>query len=683
MAAPTSPPTREGSAGSRTTPRPGSVVGMLVGLSLLLGLAGLVAVAVLLPAGLASGAFDAPVAPFPDPGAVVRFGLPVARVLRDLAAATTVGLLVLAAFVVPESPTTRRRIVAARGAAVAAGIWLLAGLVTTVLTFADFSNVPLTDPGFGATLLQSALPLEPLRVLALNAVLAAVVATGAGLARTRTPMAALAAVAVLALLPLALTGHAGGSAAHDTAVDSLTVHLVASSVWVGGLLGLVLLRPTLGPALPVSAARYSVLAGWCFAAVAGSGVVNAWLRLGGVGGLATTYGLLVVLKVAALVSLGAAGWRQRRAVLPRLAEGSGRAFARLALAEVVVMGAAFGLAAALSRSASPVPESPGQPLTPVLSLTGYPAPDRPLDGVAWFTVWRVDWFWLSVAMVAVGLYLAGVVRLRRRGDRWPAGRAVLWACGWAVFLWAVSGAPGVYGRLQFSMHMTMHMVLSMVVPIFLVLAAPVTLALRALPARTDRTLGPRELLLGLVHSTYLSVLANPVVAAALFFASLVAFYNTGLFELALTTHTGHVLMIVHFLLTGYLFAWVLVGVDPGPRRWPPVLRLLVLFATVSFHAFFGVALTSQTTLLAPDFYRALALPYPVDLLADQQRGGAIAWGVGEVPTLVLAILVTVAWLRADAAESRRQDRQADRDDDAQLRAYNAALAARAGRARGD
>ena len=149
--------------------------------------------------------------------------------------------------------------------------------------------------------------------------------------------------------------------------------------------------------------------------------------------------------------------------------------------------------------------------------------------------------------------------------------------------------------------------------------------------------------------------------------------------LAMRTHTGHVLMTVHFLLAGYLFVWVLVGIDPGPRRWPHSLRLVILFATISFHAFFGVALTTGTALLAPTFYQGLHLPWTVDVLADQRNGGAVAWGVGELPTLILALLVTLAWVRSYGAETKRLDRQADRDDDAELKAYNAHLAAISGR----
>jgi putative copper resistance protein D len=638
-------------------------------------------VAVVIPAGLLGGAFAAPVAGLPDVGPVVRWGLPIVRAIHDLAAASTVGLLVVGATIIPEARHTSRRITAARYACASGVVWVVAGLVGLVFTFADISGTTLGDPTFGAQFQTFVFQLDFLRADALSFAMALVVTMGAAVVRRRSGMVALAALSILAILPLSLSGHASGAANHDTAVNSLALHLVAAVLWVGGLLALAMLRPVLGKALAVSVQRYSTLAGWCFVAVAVSGVANAWIRIGSIGNLASTYGALVILKVLALVVLGLAGWQQRSRVVHQLSADprARRVFARLALFELVVMGAAFALGAALSRSAPPGVVLSAVSADPAYALTGYPAPAGPLTTSGWFTVWRIDWLWLAVAVLAVSLYLGGVWRMRARGDSWPVLRTVGWVLGWAIFVWATSGAPGVYGSVLFSVHMVMHMTVSMVAPILMVLAAPVTLALRTLRPRRDNTLGPRELLLALVHSRYFAVVGNPVVASVIFFGSLIVFYYSPLFEVALRTHTGHVLMTTHFLLAGYLFAWVLVGIDPGPRRWPPVILLVILFGTISFHAFFGVALTSGTTLLAPGFFRGLHLPWAVDLLADQRTGGAVAWGIGELPTLILAMLVALAWVRSDSAETTRLDRQADRDDDAELRAYNAHLGALSGR----
>jgi cytochrome c oxidase assembly factor CtaG/putative copper export protein len=622
-------------------------------------------VAVVIPAGLLGGAFAAPAAGLPDIGPVVRWGIPIVRAIHDLAAASTVGLLVVAATIIPEARTTSRRITAARYACACGVVWVVAGLVGLVFSFADLSGTPLSDPTFGAQLQSFLFQLEFLRVAAISTGLVVVVTIGAALVRRRSGMAALAALSILAILPLALAGHASGAASHDLAVNSLGLHLVSAVLWVGGLLALAMLRPLLGTGLAVSVQRYSTLAGWCFVAVAVSGLANAWIRIGSFGNLATGYGVLVILKVVALVALGVAGWQQRARVVDRIGADplARRLFGRLALIEVVIMSAAFALGAALSRSAPPAMGMPMASPDPAYSLTGYPAPAGPLSSSGWFTVWRIDWLWLSLAVIAVALYLVGVRRMRKRGDSWPVLRTTGWVLGWAIFVWATSGAPGVYGSILFSVHMSMHLTVAMAAPIPMVLAAPITLALHTLTPRQDNTLGPRELLLALVHSRFFRGIANPIVASVILFGSLIVFYYSPLFELALRTHTGHVLMTTVFLLAGYLFAWVLVGIDPGPKRWSPLLLLVILFGTIVFHAFFGVALRSGTTLPAPTFFQSLHLPWAVDLLADQGTGGVVAWGIGELPTLILALLVTLAWVRSDSAESKRLDRQANRDDE--------------------
>ena len=635
------------------------------------------AVAAVLLAGVTTAIFT-PYA-VADPGAVVRWGLPVATVVRDLAASATLGLLGAAAFIVPERVSTDRRGLARRLAGWAAALWALAAVLVVVLTFSDLSGTHPGAAGFWSQLTSFVWPLETTRILLLNSIAALLVALLTPLARGRAGTAWLVVLTLVGLAVLALTGHAAGSADHETAVNALGVHLLAVGCWVGGLLALAALRPSLGEDLAACVGRFSVLALWCYVAVALSGIQQAWIRLGSLSGLATAYGALVVVKVVALVLLGLAGWRQRESLRLRLAAdpGDGRAFARLALGEAGVMGVAMGVAVALARSAPPTPDAAPNP-SRVLELTGYPDPG-PMSWGDWFFAWRIDWLMLAIACVAVGLYLAGAVRLHRRGDRWPVGRTVCWVLGWVVFVWATCGGPDIWGRVLFSVHMVMHMTIAMVVPLLLVPAAPVTLALRALPARRDRTWGPREVILQVVHSRALAVLANPVVAAVLFFVSLALFYFTPLFQLALETHTGHLLMLAHFLLTGYLFVSVLIGVDPGPKRWSPLLLLVVLFATISFHAFFGVVITGSQTLLAPDFFQALQLPWMTDPIANQVTAGEIAWGTGELPTLILALLVARRWVQTDRAEAERTDRQADRDGDAELAAYNAMLAERRAR----
>jgi putative copper resistance protein D len=99
----------------------------------------------------------------------------------------------------------------------------------------------------------------------------------------------------------------------------------------------------------------------------------------------------------------------------------------------------------------------------------------------------------------------------------------------------------------------------------------------------------------------------------------------------------------------------------------------MVFASLPFHAFFGVILMSSQTVVGEPFYRALGLPWTTDLLADQQLGGGIAWAAGEVPLVIVLVALLIQWARADDREARREDRRADTEGDTDREAYNAML----------
>ncbi|MFF8835156.1 cytochrome c oxidase assembly protein [Streptomyces sp. NPDC015130] len=223
----------------------------------------------------------------------------------------------------------------------------------------------------------------------------------------------------------------------------------------------------------------------------------------------------------------------------------------------------------------------------------------------------------------------------------------------------------------------------MTVPILLVLGAPATLALRALPtASKDAPAGPRELLLKLLHSPYVRVISHPAVAGVLFIGSAFAVYHTSLFETLMRGHLGHLAMLVHFLAVGLLFFWVIIGIDPEPRRPPHLGRLFVLMLTMPFHSWFSISLMSSTELLAEGWWTAVGRTWGPSLADDQYNAGAIAWATGDIPVLITTIILAVQWVRSDAREARRVDRRIDRGDAGDpLAAYNAYLAALHGRDR--
>jgi putative membrane protein/putative copper resistance protein D len=307
-------------------------------------------------------------------------------------------------------------------------------------------------------------------------------------------------------------------------------------------------------------------------------------------------------------------------------------------------------------------------------MPGMPGADTlPPPGLSAYLTWHPDAFFLAASVLAVALYLFGVVRLTRRGDRWPIGRTLSFLFGMAVFVAITCTGFNEYGMYLFSVHMIQHMMLSMVDPLFLLLGAPITLTLRTLrPAGRGRT-GPREVLLALLHSRFAKVVSSPVFTLPLFVVSLYGLYFTSLFDTLMGSRVGHDLMLVHFLMVGLLFFWPVMGVDPAPHRSPFVIRILELFAVMPFHAFFGVAIMMSTSVFETSFANPPSA-WGLTALSDQNTAGSIAWAFGEAPTIVVLLVLFVQWARTDQREAKRKDRKADRDGDQELADYNAYLA---------
>ncbi|MEU3029747.1 cytochrome c oxidase assembly protein [Streptomyces incarnatus] len=282
-------------------------------------------------------------------------------------------------------------------------------------------------------------------------------------------------------------------------------------------------------------------------------------------------------------------------------------------------------------------------------------------------------FFLITCLLGLGLYAWGVVRLRRRGDTWPVARTVSYVIGVLTIMLVMCTKLNDYGMVMFSVHMVQHMVISMLSPILILLGAPVTLALRALPTAGRGRKGPRELLLMLLHSRYMRVITHPLFTIPMFIASLYVLYFTPLFDFLMGSRTGHIAMMVHFLAVGVVFFWPIIGVDPGPHRPGHLMRMLELFAGMPFHAFFGIALMMASTPMVNTFLHPPA-SLGVDPLSDQNAAGGIAWAFSEVPSVLVLIALLFQWYGSEKRQAKRKDRQADRDGDKELADYNAYLA---------
>jgi cytochrome c oxidase assembly factor CtaG/putative copper export protein len=649
-----------------------------------IGVAGITAVLVLFVALLLGGGAGAPaVAGLPDPGAVTRWGLPVAKLVLTAASVVTVGLLALAVMLpAPKGELGPDAVRALRAGSLAAVVWAAAAAVVSLLTLSDLIGQPLWEALSRDVIASYITSIAQGQAYAAVVVLSLALAPAARLTVGRGGSIAVLCLGIGTLVPPVLAGHSATGDYHHSATTSLLVHVVAMALWVGGLVAVMWYASGHGKYLGRVARSYSTLALSCFVAVGASGVLNAWIRLDDVADLVTTrYGVLVLGKVAALVALGWFGTVHRRRTLRQLDAGRASAFRRFAAGEVVVMAAAVALGVALSRTAPTAPDDLAA-ASFVRELLGYPIPPKPTP-VRLLTQTYPDAMFALGCLAAVLLYLGAVWRLRRRGDHWPVGRTFGWLLGvGSIALVQLSGLM-TYGMTMLSVHMAQHIALMMISPVLLVLGAPVTLALRALtPAHRGET-GPREWLVAAMQSRVLRVLTHPVVALAIFVSGPFVVYFTGVFEYAMRNHTAHLLMSLHFLLAGYLFYEVLIGVDPLPKRPPYVARLGMQLGAVGIHAIFGLALMESARLIAADYYRQLGseiswLPEP---LPDQVLAGQLTWGFAELPGLLVLGVLFVQWYRSDERDARRFDRR-DADSEAELAAYNAYLVRLDARSRG-
>ncbi len=593
---------------------------------------------------------------------------------------TTIGLLLAMGFLLLDNAgkLSGAALVLRNYAAITSTLWAIGqglNILTTLANILGTDLVGALDP----TSLRSFISQIALgKYMFIQLCLALLVSVIVLRAKTVATANALLLISIVAMVAPVFESHSASSGSHALAIGSLVVHVVALSFWVGGLIAITVLSAAdRAIALP----RFSALALWSVIAVVASGSANAWARLNFQAAWSSNYARLVILKVVLAAILIYFGYLNRKYLSGRLKINLS-ALSRLLFAELVIMLLAV-LAGSHLSSMQPPARAENEYSDAGLAIAGVATPEAP-------NLWRLislydpDALMIAVLVTAVALYIRGVVLLTRRGDKWPVGRTVAFALGISAVDYATSGGLGVYAKFSFEYHMIAHMVLGMIAPIGIVLGAPITLALRTLPqGRNEEERGVRGTLIALLHSKPAGIFTNPVVILALFDGSLFALYMTPLFGNMMQSHLGHLAMTVHFLLAGILFFHVIIGIDPNPRKVPHIVRIVILFAAMSIHAFFAVALISSSTVIDQGYFASLQTPWNLDLLADQRAGGSIAWAMGELPILLALVATFIQWMRDDKRETKRIDRNEARmaamgepDELAQYNKYLNSLAMR-------
>ncbi|MEJ5919314.1 MULTISPECIES: cytochrome c oxidase assembly protein [unclassified Corynebacterium] len=622
----------------------------------------------------------------PDPGVITTFGFPMAKAGGEMLASLAVGSFMLSAF------GTRKRddgtldvdgFAASRTGMWAILSWGLIGLLQIPLVLSDVSGNPLSvtiqPENWGVALEQVSEAVAWLWV----GIIALVAALGSALTRKWIWQPVFFALSLASMIPLAVVSHNATGGAHDYGTNSYIWHLAFTVFWVGGLMALIGHARRRGAFLAEVVKRYSFVALVSIIVLSISGFINAAINIRWIDLVSNNYGIMVLVKAILIVLLGLFGYMHRKVTMPKIEKDPfGRAFWRLAIGEVITMALAVGVAVALGRTPPPpkfAEQAGGEGLPQITQMQvklGYDL-TIPFGWEAVFTQWRFDIFFGSAAIIAAWIYLYWLRLLKKRGGQWPVANTFWWLAGCATLLYTSSSALGVYMPALFSTHMLAHMLYSMAIPVMLALGGPVTLAFRALkPAGRKGLPFIREWLVAFINNPVSRFLTNPVVATSQFVAGFYLLYMTPIYDFLADEHAGHLFMNIHFLISGYIFYWVIIGVDAAPQQISPSVKLMALMGSLPFHAWFGITLMQTQQILAEDYYRELDLPWKVDLLADQNIGGMIAWATGEIPLALVTVALFVQWRKSDAKDAARYDRIAERTDEAELKAYNEMLAAR-------
>jgi putative membrane protein len=233
---------------------------------------------------------------------------------------------------------------------------------------------------------------------------------------------------------------------------------------------------------------------------------------------------------------------------------------------------------------------------------------------------------LGVVAAVVVAYLILALRQRRDQRSWTVWRIASFLTGSLLLLAALVPQLSPFPAGDFREHMHQHLLIGMYAPLGLVLGAPVTLLLRSLPRRRGQLVGR------VLRSRPAHVLAHPVTALALNLGGLALLYFTPLYGVTAANPALHHLAHLHFLAAGCLFAWVIAGPDPAPRRPSVPARLVVL----------GVAIAGHAVLSQLLYAGAFVVDVPVP--PDQRRGGAeLMYYGGDIAELLLALALVTTW----------------------------------------
>lgn len=549
-------------------------------------------------------------------------------------------------------------------------VWLLSCFASIGVFAADSSGMPfgmIFEPG-GLSFLISADDLPKAWII--STIAAAGILAGSYFARTWKGLLLPYWMGMFGVVAPIIVGQVLVGRNHDYSVDAAAFQTAASVILFGVLLvwGL---RTASGRLIPLSSLKRFFTIAWpALAVIVVAEMIITWVKLssGDWSLLGTPTGVLSLSKLALYGLIGLCLFTaQRKLSAGTLSRGWLRNLSGISALAVIAL---LGVSLVMTRIPPP---HYFDDMNIAHVLLGFDLQEAP-DWIGLFFVWRPNVIFLALGVTAIVLYLRGVRILKKRGDRWPVNRTVAWVAGWLVAIFLTCSGYGKYSAASFSIHMIVHMGLNMVVPILLVLGGVITLTLRASkPTKAGEPAGLHDWLTQALNWPVLRFIYNPLLVFLTFVGSYYMLYLTDLFGEAMRFHWAHQFMNLHFMIIGYLFYSLVIGVDRPPRPLPPLGKLGFVLAAMPFHAFFGVVLMTTETTIAENFYRYLNFPWMGDLMETQYVGGGVAWAGGEIPLLLVVIVLVTQWSKQDHKEAKRKDRHDDRGLDDEYEAYNKML----------
>jgi cytochrome c oxidase assembly factor CtaG len=276
-----------------------------------------------------------------------------------------------------------------------------------------------------------------------------------------------------------------------------------------------------------------------------------------------------------------------------------------------------------------------------------------------FTSWTLDLPVLLVVLLAGGLYLAGMRRVRRAGQPWPPARAAaFYLGGLGVLVIATMSFLGVYQGVLFYIRSVQTIALLLVVPLFTALGRPLTLISAAAP-RAGRRLDAA------VHSRIARTLTFPAIPSLVIVLVPFVLYFSPWYAASMRSDTLRELTYLALLAPGFVFFWMFLRVDPVPRAYPYLVGLWVSAGEVVGDAVLGLAVLADQSLIAGAYYHALARPWGPSLRSDQVIGGGVLWVLGDIVGLPFLAAQFIQMIREDETEAAGVDAELDAVEAAQ------------------